>query len=190
MLTALVSPNISILFPCATSLWQSNAWTILGVIQRIGGHGSIPPKNNKKSAFSLQSLTTYLCTSHFVRLKYEVKHNGLQESESVAHPTWIPVAFWGEYTCFFMNVDPESEWYGSIKGMEVNEPGERHEASHLGEFLALILNYMEALEVTEEIEDLGGSGQVSWFPVKPDERDELDKELAELKKKKEEGKER
>ncbi len=146
--------------------------------------------NNKKSAFSLQSLTTYLYTSHFVRLKYEVGDNGLEYgSHSVAHPTWIPVAFWCEYTFFFMNVDPQSEWYGTIKAIAINLSGERHEASHLGEFLAMVLNYMEAKEVALEIARLKGAtktydARVSSFPVKPYDRKQLDKDLAELKKKK------
>jgi hypothetical protein len=86
-------------------------------------------------------------TAHaHARIEIAVKKYGIRPEQSVGHSSWLSLAGQSEYEYMFINVDPASPDFGTVRWCinSVNEEGER--CADLEALLAQVVRFVERRE--------------------------------------------
>jgi hypothetical protein len=103
------------------------------------------------------SLTDHIVTNQPTSL-VEEEEEGISNKASAYHPTWILLATAShDYTYYFINASPESEYYGKIKDIVLNMSGDTDIAESLEALWELVDIFIEQRIVFEKIRLLDGA---------------------------------
>jgi hypothetical protein len=81
-----------------------------------------------------------------LRIEDRRRYNSFEEGKSVAEKAWLPLASTTEFDVLFVNVDPASKFYGTVRGATINANTEYSSFDSLEKMLEGVVHYVDKLE--------------------------------------------